>query len=830
MKQLLIKTCLILFCTMWFVQSEAQWIQTLPQDVQDGILWKADHENNDLCEWTSCGYQYPGGGIFNDVPDEVTVEASSTLAHSGNYSAYTQITNVCQAQSPKHAVRLMRWTDAPFDNGGSLFPTATYYSTWMYLPHTYNSNKYQPWDPGDGGWWNVFQFKSKESDGESHPVFTFNIAHDDDNDEMYFYMYTKENQPSQYSQSGAYKAIPEGQWVHLEALYVASDPYTPNGQVKFWQDGDLILEANNVVTQLAERVIFGIGNYTDHVDGYEGCGTASIYFDDVIVGTEAVHPHIEDTPPPPPPPPATECDLIDNGDFSSDLQDWADWGCEMELQNGEAFVDISSNSAGLKKGNTLTFEEGKTYRITFDARAESGRNMKVKATLDYSPYDLYFQEEVALTTSMQSYELTFTMNQYSPDSALEFNFKGSTTNVYLDNVQVSEIDCGTTPPPPPPSTECDLIDNGDFSSDLQDWSDWGCEMELQNGEAFVDISSNSAGLKKGNGSFDFEEGKTYRITFDARAESGRNMKVKAVLDYSPYTKYFEEEVALTTSMQSFEMTFTMGQYSAASALGFSFKNSTTNVFLDNVQVSEVDCGTTPPPPPPPSAECDLIDNGDFNSDLQGWSDWGCEMYLQNEEAFVDISSNSAGLKKGVGFEQGKTYRINFDARAETARNVKVRATLDYSPYTKYFEQEVALTSTMQSYEMTFTMDQYSPDTALEFNFKGSRTNIYLDNVQVTELDCTARGDVYEADSFQATAYPNPFNGQTQLEYELFGDSEIQVNVYNTMGQLVNTPVPAQAQTAGTHRIYFGENIPSGIYFCELKVDDVRKIIKIVKGN
>jgi len=51
-----------------------------------------------------------------------------------------------------------------------------------------------------------------------------------------------------------------------------------------------------------------------------------------------------------------------------------------------------------------------------------------------------------------------------------------------------------------------------------------------------------------------------------------------------------------------------------------------------------------------------------------------------------------------------------------------------------------------------------------------------------------------------------------------------------MGQLVNTPVPAQTQFAGKHSVYIGKNISSGIYFCEFTVDNVRKIIKIVKGN
>jgi len=93
--------------------------------------------------------------------------------------------------------------------------------------------------------------------------------------------------------------IPVEQWVHLEIYYKASSQSTPNGEFKFWQDGQLILQAVNVVTLLDEAAIWGLGNYTDHIDGSDGCGSATLYFDDCIVDTEPIHPHINNCPTPP---------------------------------------------------------------------------------------------------------------------------------------------------------------------------------------------------------------------------------------------------------------------------------------------------------------------------------------------------------------------------------------------------------------------------------------------------------------------------------------------------------------------------------------------------
>jgi hypothetical protein len=157
----------------------------------------------------------------------------------------------------------------------------------MYFPHVYNPNKYAPWDPGDGGWWNVFQFKSEDKDGESQPVWTLNVAHDDERQQMSLYLYSKYNTPSSYVQPQPV-VLPHGRWVHIEAQFVSATG--TSGRIVVWQDGRDILRADRVVTSLGGKdgadthVIWGIGNYTDHIDGDPaGEGTATIYFDDPTV-------------------------------------------------------------------------------------------------------------------------------------------------------------------------------------------------------------------------------------------------------------------------------------------------------------------------------------------------------------------------------------------------------------------------------------------------------------------------------------------------------------------------------------------------------------------
>jgi predicted GH43/DUF377 family glycosyl hydrolase len=64
-------------------------------------------------------------------------------------------------------------------------------------------------------------------------------------------------------------------------------------------------------------------------------------------------------------------------------------------------------------------------------------------------------------------------------------------------------------------------------------------------------------------------------------------------------------------------------------------------------------------------------------------------------------------------------------------------------------------------------------------------------------------------------YPNPFNPSTTIRYALAQNSHVTLSVFNTLGQIVSTPVDAEEQ-AGDYEVRFdGSNLASGVYFYRL---------------
>jgi hypothetical protein len=81
-------------------------------------------------------------------------------------------------------------------------------------------------------------------------------------------------------------------------------------------------------------------------------------------------------------------------------------------------------------------------------------------------------------------------------------------------------------------------------------------------------------------------------------------------------------------------------------------------------------------------------------------------------------------------------------------------------------------------------------------------------------------------------FPNPFNPQTCIAYNLSGNSQVKVTICNIAGQKVKTLVD-EFQTAGRKLIHWdgtdesGREVASGIYFCTLKAGEFIITIKIV---
>ncbi|MBU2493301.1 MAG: T9SS type A sorting domain-containing protein [Bacteroidetes bacterium] len=75
-------------------------------------------------------------------------------------------------------------------------------------------------------------------------------------------------------------------------------------------------------------------------------------------------------------------------------------------------------------------------------------------------------------------------------------------------------------------------------------------------------------------------------------------------------------------------------------------------------------------------------------------------------------------------------------------------------------------------------------------------------------------------------YPNPFNPSTQIEFVLNNSSNVKLNIYNALGQLITTLINSNLE-AGAHSVKFdATGLSSGIYFYQLQADGVNLVKKM----
>jgi len=99
-------------------------------------------------------------------------------------------------------------------------------------------------------------------------------------------------------------------------------------------------------------------------------------------------------------------------------------------------------------------------------------------------------------------------------------------------------------------------------------------------------------------------------------------------------------------------------------------------------------------------------------------------------------------------------------------------------------------------------------------------------------------DVEELENSVATGsrmaqnYPNPFNSATTISYDISKITDIELTIFNILGQKIRTLVNCR-QPAGTYQIQWdgqdnaGRNVASGIYFYRLKAGEFAQIRKII---
>ncbi|MCC7431145.1 T9SS type A sorting domain-containing protein [bacterium] len=169
--------------------------------------------------------------------------------------------------------------------------------------------------------------------------------------------------------------------------------------------------------------------------------------------------------------------------------------------------------------------------------------------------------------------------------------------------------------------------------------------------------------------------------------------------------------------------------------------------------------------------------------------------------------------------------------------------LTYDP-SKVKIQGVETTSLTNNFSLVYNAENGTLKIALassdEINGSGSLIKIKATGKELASVKLT--GSVINAEKINSGAvpvsysleqnYPNPFNPTTSIKYSVPKNVKIEIKVFNTLGQTVNTLFNGTSE-AGSHVVQWngtdskGKPVSSGVYFYQIKTENFTQTKKML---
>jgi len=427
-------------------------------------------------------------------------------------------------------------------------------------------------------------------------------------------------------------------------------------------------------------------------------------------------------------------------------------------------TNVGSQPYSVQFEQQTTLGKGRWYKYSFDAKADKNRTLGTKLsggpTAGWAAYSDAYTEY--LTTDLKHFEHEFQMaNTSDVLSRIEINCATSTGTLWIGNVRIEEIDKPSmdysVSKAPLPISENNIY-NGAFDKYTIDRMAYWNVTNTGTATATVSVPEATreltASITNGGTTSDSVTANQkgiqliatygYKVTFKARSDAGRNIRVKVASKDGSTSYMAEQQIALTTTMQEYQLLFTMGALADMQAqLIFMMGGNNADVFIDDVSLITTTKDYT-------GVDLYPVKNGDFALGLTKWEPFtqgGAATYSANTgEAAVSITNlgteswNVMLNQGGLSFKKGMEYEFSFDARASVARDIE--ACFENAAYVRNFQTgSIDLTTGTKHFAYTFKM---AADDTLALKFilgktaKAANGIVYIDNVVLQVKDAPVK--------------------------------------------------------------------------------------------
>jgi hypothetical protein len=362
----------------------------------------------------------------------------------------------------------------------------------------------------------------------------------------------------------------------------------------------------------------------------------------------------------------------------------------------------------------IPLEKGATYTVSFDAKASEARTMKTAIKAPDHGYSEYMTAKtVDLTTDTKTYTYEFKMESDSDaNGRLEFNMgaAGSTADIYISKVSIKK----TKPADPNEKEVKTILADGNYvyNASFQEGDARLGFWEITNQTNASVLVSNVNTDRRLKVTVSSEEakaedvlvtqsdlaivaGKVYALSFDAKADAARDMKIRVagqevIANLTSDETSYSFKITLPVTIENKNIAFYMGD-----------KGIT---YLDNVRL----------------VEDAMIKNGSFNAGFAGY-EWFVDSSADATSVVDSLTENNAAditvkntgdadwkvqLKQNnVELEKGQWYKLTFKAKSSTPRKIRViMQGLEAKSWAVYSgENIVSLTGDYQTFEKEFMM-------------------------------------------------------------------------------------------------------------------------------